>query len=294
MGEPIALGCRPRHHDVRVGQTIGHHRAPGSAVSVQQKTEDLSLSPGRCSQTYRSVGSSGRRSSDSICAGWAWHAYIATTFPTSRCHGCRRDQWAGKACTSVQRLGSIMIEENVISPTGAHHRATEELLRNSSLLEGFTTNAKRSTCGKASDSAYSRNAKRRLSMAARIDSNVDSLLTQVKPESVGGPLRLRDCCWRPHHGLSQRRQNSYAADCCDLQPVLFASNLSRSIWTEAAWISTDVLPAYLTELGQDFHIIGKDTYSIVSNVPEGRDLPCARACDAAFCTTPPLGWDATR
>ena len=35
-------------------------------------------------------------------------------------------------------LGSIMIEENVISPAGAHHRATEELLRNSSLLEGFT------------------------------------------------------------------------------------------------------------------------------------------------------------
>ncbi|MSO24169.1 MAG: hypothetical protein EXQ58_13195 [Acidobacteria bacterium] len=35
-------------------------------------------------------------------------------------------------------LGSIMIEENVISPAGAHHRATEELLRNSSRLEGFT------------------------------------------------------------------------------------------------------------------------------------------------------------
>jgi len=34
-------------------------------------------------------------------------------------------------------LGSIMIEENVISPAGAHHRATEELLRNSSQLEGF-------------------------------------------------------------------------------------------------------------------------------------------------------------
>ncbi len=34
-------------------------------------------------------------------------------------------------------LGSIMIEENVISPAGAHHRANEELLRNSSLLEGF-------------------------------------------------------------------------------------------------------------------------------------------------------------
>lgn len=34
-------------------------------------------------------------------------------------------------------LGSIMIEENVISPAGAHHRATEELLRNSSRLEGF-------------------------------------------------------------------------------------------------------------------------------------------------------------
>ena len=35
-------------------------------------------------------------------------------------------------------LGSIMIEENVISPAGAHHRATEELLRHSSQLEGFT------------------------------------------------------------------------------------------------------------------------------------------------------------
>jgi len=37
----------------------------------------------------------------------------------------------------VNDMGSIMIEENVISPAGAHHRATEELLRNSSLLEGF-------------------------------------------------------------------------------------------------------------------------------------------------------------
>jgi cyclic dehypoxanthinyl futalosine synthase len=34
-------------------------------------------------------------------------------------------------------MGSIMIEENVISPAGAHHRATEELLRNSILAEGF-------------------------------------------------------------------------------------------------------------------------------------------------------------
>lgn len=35
-------------------------------------------------------------------------------------------------------LGSIMIEENVISPAGAHHRATEEVLRNAILAEGFT------------------------------------------------------------------------------------------------------------------------------------------------------------
>jgi cyclic dehypoxanthinyl futalosine synthase len=34
-------------------------------------------------------------------------------------------------------LGSIMIEENVISPAGAHHRATEELLRDTILKEGF-------------------------------------------------------------------------------------------------------------------------------------------------------------
>jgi cyclic dehypoxanthinyl futalosine synthase len=34
-------------------------------------------------------------------------------------------------------MGSIMIEENVISPAGAHHRATEELLRESILAEGF-------------------------------------------------------------------------------------------------------------------------------------------------------------
>jgi cyclic dehypoxanthinyl futalosine synthase len=35
-------------------------------------------------------------------------------------------------------LGSIMIEENVITPAGAHHRATEEVLRNAILAEGFT------------------------------------------------------------------------------------------------------------------------------------------------------------
>jgi cyclic dehypoxanthinyl futalosine synthase len=34
-------------------------------------------------------------------------------------------------------VGSIMIEENVISPAGAHHQATEELLRASILAEGF-------------------------------------------------------------------------------------------------------------------------------------------------------------
>jgi cyclic dehypoxanthinyl futalosine synthase len=34
-------------------------------------------------------------------------------------------------------MGSIMIEENVITPAGAHHRASEELLRNSILAEGF-------------------------------------------------------------------------------------------------------------------------------------------------------------
>ena len=35
-------------------------------------------------------------------------------------------------------LGSIMIEENVITPAGAHHRATEDVLRNAILAEGFT------------------------------------------------------------------------------------------------------------------------------------------------------------
>ena len=35
-------------------------------------------------------------------------------------------------------MGSIMIEENVISPAGAHHQATETLLRESILAEGFT------------------------------------------------------------------------------------------------------------------------------------------------------------
>ncbi len=35
-------------------------------------------------------------------------------------------------------LGSIMIEENVITPAGAHYRATEEVLRNAILVEGFT------------------------------------------------------------------------------------------------------------------------------------------------------------
>jgi len=34
-------------------------------------------------------------------------------------------------------LGSIMIEENVITPAGAHHRATEEILREAILAEGF-------------------------------------------------------------------------------------------------------------------------------------------------------------
>ncbi|HZS48589.1 MAG TPA: cyclic dehypoxanthinyl futalosine synthase [Blastocatellia bacterium] len=34
-------------------------------------------------------------------------------------------------------LGSIMIEENVISPAGAHHKATENLLRQSIIDEGF-------------------------------------------------------------------------------------------------------------------------------------------------------------
>ena len=35
-------------------------------------------------------------------------------------------------------LGSIMIEENVITPAGAHHRATEDVLRNAILAEGLT------------------------------------------------------------------------------------------------------------------------------------------------------------
>jgi cyclic dehypoxanthinyl futalosine synthase len=34
-------------------------------------------------------------------------------------------------------LGSIMIEENVITPAGAHHRATEDVLRNAILAEGL-------------------------------------------------------------------------------------------------------------------------------------------------------------
>jgi cyclic dehypoxanthinyl futalosine synthase len=34
-------------------------------------------------------------------------------------------------------MGSIMIEENVITPAGARHRATEDLLRNSISAEGF-------------------------------------------------------------------------------------------------------------------------------------------------------------
>lgn len=34
-------------------------------------------------------------------------------------------------------MGSIMIEENVISPAGAHHRATEQVLREAILAEGF-------------------------------------------------------------------------------------------------------------------------------------------------------------
>lgn len=34
-------------------------------------------------------------------------------------------------------MGSIMIEENVITPAGAHHRATEDLLREAILTEGF-------------------------------------------------------------------------------------------------------------------------------------------------------------
>ncbi|MFN8006230.1 MAG: cyclic dehypoxanthinyl futalosine synthase [Terriglobia bacterium] len=34
-------------------------------------------------------------------------------------------------------LGSIMIEENVITPAGAHHRATEDLLRETIIKEGF-------------------------------------------------------------------------------------------------------------------------------------------------------------
>ena len=34
-------------------------------------------------------------------------------------------------------MGSIMIEENVITPAGAHHRATEEILREAILAEGF-------------------------------------------------------------------------------------------------------------------------------------------------------------
>jgi cyclic dehypoxanthinyl futalosine synthase len=34
-------------------------------------------------------------------------------------------------------MGSVMIEENVISPAGARHQATEELLRNAILSEGF-------------------------------------------------------------------------------------------------------------------------------------------------------------
>ncbi|MEW6731773.1 MAG: cyclic dehypoxanthinyl futalosine synthase [Acidobacteriota bacterium] len=35
-------------------------------------------------------------------------------------------------------LGSTMIEENVISPAGANHKATEQILRDSIIAEGFT------------------------------------------------------------------------------------------------------------------------------------------------------------
>ncbi len=35
-------------------------------------------------------------------------------------------------------IGSTMIEENVISPAGAHHKATEEMLKEAVIAEGFT------------------------------------------------------------------------------------------------------------------------------------------------------------
>ncbi|MFD2883024.1 tRNA 2-thiocytidine(32) synthetase TtcA [Pseudomonas lini] len=52
-----------------------------------------------------------------------------------------------------------------------------------------------------------------------------------------------------------------------------------------------VLPAYLKELGVEYHIVEKDTYSVVKElIPEGKKPParCARACVAARSTPLPM------
>jgi predicted PP-loop superfamily ATPase len=50
-----------------------------------------------------------------------------------------------------------------------------------------------------------------------------------------------------------------------------------------------VLPAYLKELGVEYHIVEKDTYSVVKElIPRARPpARCARACAVARCTPSP-------
>jgi cyclic dehypoxanthinyl futalosine synthase len=58
---------------------------------------------------------------------------LQVSWLTQGIEGGRRGLRAG-----ANDLGSIMIEENVITPAGATHRATEELLRSAIIAEGFT------------------------------------------------------------------------------------------------------------------------------------------------------------
>jgi cyclic dehypoxanthinyl futalosine synthase len=58
---------------------------------------------------------------------------LQVSWLTQGIEGGRRGLRAG-----ANDLGSIMIEENVITPAGATHRATEELLRGAIIAEGFT------------------------------------------------------------------------------------------------------------------------------------------------------------